>query len=182
MSYHDLTSCTSLSPLLTPLAFNVMATVTIEKIAQTTSALTAALLTLAIHLASVSLSNVTSVTTGTTQLLTAPIATVEFVLPLGTLLTTVCLNVSRLPRPLPSMEGHPPLPLDSFAEQGLLIKSGIRLYEGGNVTIFILYPHILLFSYFSYQHTWRTSSVSDVSFLLLVNPNCIMLTPLSPLT
>ena len=135
MSYHDLTSCTSLSPLPTPLAFNVMATVTIEKIAQTTSALTAALLTPAIHLASVSLSNVTSVTTGATRLLTAPIATVEFVLPLGTLLTTVCLNISRLPRPLPSMEGHPSLPLDSFAERGLLIKSGIQLYEGGNVTI-----------------------------------------------
>ena len=182
VSYHNLTSCASLLPLPTPLAFSVMAMVTIEKITQTTSALTATLLTPAIHLASVSLSDVTSVATGTTRLLTAPIATVEFVLPLGTSLTTVHLNISSHLRLLPSMKGHPPLPLDSFAEQGLLIESGIRLYEEGNVMIFILYPHILLFSYFSYQRTWRMSSVSNVSFLLLVNPNCITLTPLLLLT
>ena len=178
-SYHDLTSCTSLLLLLIPFAFSVMAMVTIEKIAQITSALTATLLTPAIHLASVSLSDVTSVATGATQLLTAPITTVEFVLPLGTSLITVRLNISLHSRPPPSMEEHPPLPLNSFTEQRLLIESGIRLYEGGNVMIFILYPRILLFSYFSYQHTWRTSSISNTSFLLLVNPNCIMLTPLS---
>ena len=153
-----------------------------RKIAWTTSALTAVLLTPAIHLTSVSLSNVTSVATGAIWLLTAPIATVEFALPLGTSLTTVYLNVSPHSRLLPSMRGHLPLPLNSFVEWGLLIESGIWLYEGSNVTIFILYPGIFLFSYFSYQRTWRMSNVSNVSFLLLVNPNCIMLTPLSLLT
>ena len=45
--------------------------------------------------------------------------------------------------------------------------------------------HLSLYSplsYFSYQCTWRTSSVSNINFLLLVNPNCITLTPLSLLT
>ena len=57
----------------------------------------------------------------------------------------------------------------SFSTRGILVESGIQVYDGGNVIIFLLHPHILLLSSFSIHRTWRmTHIITTHLFLLLV--------------
>ena len=67
-----------------------------------------------------------------------------------TLLTTVCLHSFPLTR-LPVSLGNLPT-LDEELLAGILIEPGFWLYEGGNVTIFLLSHGLYLFSFLGHTH------------------------------
>jgi hypothetical protein len=66
------------------------------------------------------------------------------------LLTIVHLHTFPLNR-LPISTG-PPLTQDRISPRGILIKLGVRWYEGGSVTIHLLHHHIYLFSFLRKTH------------------------------
>ena len=168
----------SLLPLQIPLVSSAFAMVTIGRTVMNTAVPTAIPLLWVTLLNNVLPSSVISVTTGNIAANFVPIKTVEFALYQGTLWVTVLLCVFSHPSCLPFME-DPHLPLSSlWPERGLLIKPGVQLYEGGNVTIFILFPHILLISFFSRHYNWRGCTTLNNSFLLIIGHSSIFLSHL----
>ena len=81
-----------------------------------------------------------SAITGDIMINSALTESVEVAIPLSTCLLIVQLNIFP-PRSCPQSLEDP----ESFASQGMVIKPGAQIYEGGNVMI--LFPHcsILLF-------------------------------------
>ena len=148
---------------------------TIAKIVQTTPVLIVTHPRLAIPLVFASQSNVTSVVTGDIQTSSAPTTTVEFAVTLGTSWIIVLLNVFLHPRLQPSMADLPLLLPRSFSTRGILVKSGIQVYDGGNVTISLLHSRILLFSSFSVHHTWYTTCIISTHLLVVVGSHFILL-------
>ena len=152
--------------------------VTIERTVRNTTAPTAMSLPLVTLLDNILLSNAISVTIGDITAEIVPIETVEFALHQGTSWVTALLSVFPHPSCLP-FTVDPCLPLSSlWPERGLFIELGVQLYKGSNVTIFILFPCILLISFFSYYYNWRGRSSSNNSFLLLTGYNSIFLSHL----
>ena len=163
------------SPPLTPSASTVIAMVTIAKIVQTTPVLIVTQPHQATPLVFASWSDATSVVTGDILTSSAPTTTVEFAVTLGTSWIIVLLNVFLHPRQQPSMADPPLLLPRTFTMRGILVESGIRVYEGGNVTIFLLHPHILLLSSFSIHRTWRTTRIVATHLFLIVSSHSILL-------
>ena len=94
--------------------------------------------------------NVVSVITGDIVITSVPTAPVEFVIPLGTSLMIVQLNIfppCSHPRSLEAPR--------SITTRGLIIEPGAQLYEGGNVTILFTYCSVLLIVHSRCLLTWR---------------------------
>ena len=156
------------SPHPTQSASTVIITATIVKIVQTIPILIVTHPCPAIPLVFASRSSATSVITGDMQTLSAPTTTVKFAVTLGTSWIIVLLNVFLHPKWQPSMADLPPLLPRSFSTRGVLVESGIRVYNGGNVTIFLLHSCILLLSSFSIHHTWGTTCIVATHLLLVI--------------
>ena len=163
------------SPHPTQSASNVIVMATMMKIVQSTPVLIVTRLHRAIPLVFASQSDATSVITGDIQTSSAPTATVEFAVTLGTLWIIVLLNIFLHPRQQPSMADLLLLLPRSFSMRGILVESGIQVYDGGNVTIFLLHPHILLFSSFSVHRTWCTTHIITTHLLLVMGSHSILL-------
>ena len=73
-----------------------------------------------------------------------------YVIEEATSLTIVCLMFFPLSR-LPISLGIP-LIRDRHLPHGILIEPGVRLYEGGNVTVYLLTHGIFLLSFFRRTH------------------------------
>ena len=121
-------------------------------------------------LETVSLSNVIIAGTGVTEPNSVPIATVRFVLNRDTSWVIARLNVYPLPSHPPPMEGLPPPPSDGLSEETFVIEPGARLYGGGNITIFFLFRHVLLFLFNTSRHYWRGLHPSNDSYLVIMGP------------
>jgi hypothetical protein len=67
-----------------------------------------------------------------------------------TWLTTVRLHIFQSLRP-PISLGLLQIP-DRNSPRGVLIELGVRMYEGGNVTVHILSHHVYLFSFLRRTH------------------------------
>ena len=84
-------------------------------------------------------------------------------------LTIVCLiffPLSRLPISL-----EIPLTRDRRVPHGVLIEPGVRLYEGGNVTVFLLTNGIFLLSFLRRSHIlFGMCSYDWVHCLILLSP------------
>ena len=63
----------------------------------------------------------------------------------------------------------------SFSTRGILVESGIQVYDGGNVIIFLLHPRILLLSSFSIHRTWRMTHIITTHLFLVVGSHSILL-------
>ena len=87
---------------------------------------------------------------GDIEIDSAPTTPVEFVIPLGTSLMIVQLNIF-LPHSCPRSLEVP----SSVTTWGLVIEPGTQLYKGGNVTILFPYHSILLIVYSHCLLTWR---------------------------
>ena len=163
------------SPHPTQSVSTVIVMATIAKIVQTTPVLIVTHPRWAIPLVFASQSNVTSVITGDIQTSSAPTTTVEFAVTLGTSWIIVLLNIFLHPKQQPSMvDLSLPLPR-SFSTRGILVKLGIQVYDGGNVTIFLFHPHILLLSSFSIHCTWCTTCIVTTHLLLVIGSHSILL-------
>ena len=148
---------------------------TIPKIVQTTPILIVTCPCQAIPLIFASQSDATSVVTGDIQTSSAPTATVEFAVILGISWIIVLLNVFLHSRQQPSMADLPLLLPRSFSMRGILVESGIQVYNGGNVTIFLLHSHILLFSSFSVHRNWHTTRIVSTHLLFVIGSHSIIL-------
>ena len=127
------------------------------------------------QLTTVCSSNATSVGIGVMEPVSVPIATVRFVLNWGISWVIVRLNAYPLRRHLPSMEGLPP-PLSNLpSEETFVIELGARLYGRGNVTIFLLFCHILLISFNTSHRYWRGLHPSNDSYLVIIGPTSFFL-------
>jgi hypothetical protein len=131
--------------LLSPNAFGAIVEVIIEKIAPTTSALTATSPPWVTLPQLVSLSNMTFVVTGDMALNSIQLDNVICAIQEDMWLTTVRLHTFQSLRPPISMGLLPTL--DRSSSRGILIELGVHLYKGGNVTIHILHHHVYLFSF-----------------------------------
>ena len=80
----------------------------------------------------------------------APHESVTYVTEEATSLTIALLLFFPLNRP-PISLGNPPT-RDRHLPRGVLIEPGVRLYEGGNVTVRLLYHGIFLFSVLCCTH------------------------------
>ena len=130
---------------------------------------------LVMQLTNVYLSNVTTIITGDTALISAPIKTAQFVLHQGTSWVTVCSNVFLHHRHPQSMEDLPLLHANPLSDGGLIIKSRTRLYGGGNITILLLFCHTMLISFNTSCRYWRGLCPSNISYLLIFRPTSIFL-------
>ena len=119
--------------------------------------------------------NVASVITGDIVTDSVPIAPVEFVIPLGTSLMTVQLNIfppCSHPRSLEDPR--------SVTTRGFVIEPGAQLYEGGNVTILFPYHSILLIIHSHCFLTWRGSvCFLNTAYLLVHSYSSFSLVSLS---
>jgi hypothetical protein len=160
-----------------PNAFGVAIWVTIERTAPNMSVPTAVSLPLATRFPLVSLSNATFAVDGDIPPAFVLPGCVQYVIDTDMCRATVRLRrflLNRLPvslmRPPPSHPDHP---------RGVLIEPGARLYEGGNVTVFLLFHHILLFSFTRRTHMFLGMFRNDsVHYLLIgdaINPSLILL-------
>ena len=121
--------------------------------------------------------NAASVITGDIMIDSAPTPPVEFVIPLGTSLMIVQLNIFPPCSRLQSLE----VPR-SVTTRGLVIEPGAQLYEGGNVTILFPYHSILLVVHSCHLLTWRgRGSVRflNTAYLLVCSPSTFSLVSLS---
>ena len=87
---------------------------------------------------------------GDIEINSVPTAPAEFVIPLGTSLVIVQLNIFP-PHSCPQSLEVP----RSITTRGLVIEPGAQLYKGGNVTILFPYRSILLIIHFRHLLTWR---------------------------
>ena len=175
VSFHAQTVFAFPSSHLTQSVSTVIVMATIAKIVQTKPVLIVTHPCLAIPLVFASQSNVTSVITGGIQTSSAPTTTVEFAVTLGTSWIIVLLNIFCHHRQQPSMVDLPLLLPRSFSTRGILVKSGIRVYDGGNVIIFLLHSCILIFSSFSVYCTWHTTCIITTHLLVVVGSHSILL-------
>ena len=109
--------------------------------------------------------NAVSVLTGDIVINSAPTTPVEFVIPLGTSLMTVQLNIFPPLSCLQSLEDP-----SSVTARGLVTEPGAQMYKGGNVTI--LFPHrsTLLIVHSRRLLTWRgrgNALCSNTSYFLV---------------
>ena len=162
-------------PCPTQSVSNVIVTATIMNIVQTTPVLIITRPYWAIPLVFASQSNATSVVTGDMLTSFAPTTTVEFAVTLGTLWILVLLNIFHHPRQQPSMADLPLLLPRSFSTRCILVESEIQVYDGGNVTIFLLHPCILLLSSFSIHRTWHTTCIVTTHLFLVIGSHSILL-------
>ena len=173
LSPPPLESSTSLSAagphLPSPSAFGVMISVIIEKIARSTSVPivvnwppdTPPLL--------VSLPNATFAVDGVTPLTSVRSKSARFVVNMGMWWTTVRLRRFPLNRQHIFTQG--PLLLNQVPSNGVLIEPGAQWYEGGNVTIFLLFHNLLLLIFSQRVHILFGMCRYDyVSLLLVVHP------------
>ena len=80
----------------------------------------------------------------------APHESVTYVTEEATSLTIALLLFFPLNRPPISLGS--PLTRDRYLPRGVLIEPGVRLYEGGNVTVHLLHRGIFLFSFLRRTH------------------------------
>ena len=155
--------------LPSPNAFSVMISVIIEKIAHSTSVPivvnqppdTPPLL--------VSLPNATFAVDGATPLASVQSKSAQFVVNMGMWWMTVRLRHFPLNRQHIFMQV--PLPLNQVPSNGVLIEPGAQLYEGGNVTIFLLSHNLFLLVCLRRIHILFGMCKYDyVSLLLVVHP------------
>ena len=121
--------------------------------------------------------NVASVITRDIVIDSVPAAPVEFVIPLGTSLMIVQLNIFP-PCSRPQSLEVP----RSVTTRGLVIEPGAQLYKGGNVTILFPYCSILLIVHSRRLLTWRgRGSVHflNTAYLLVCSPSTFSLVDLS---
>ena len=94
---------------------------------------------------------------------------VTYVTAEATSLTIARLLFFPLNRP-PISLGSPPT-RDRNLPRGVLIEPGVRLYEGGNVTVHLLYHGIFLFSFLRQTHLlFGMCSYDWVHSLILLSP------------
>ena len=84
------------------------------------------------------------------------------------------LTIARLlffPLNRPPISLGTPLTRDRHLPRGVLIEPGVRLYEGGNVTVCLLYHGILLLSFLRHTHLlFGMFSYDWVHSLILLSP------------
>ena len=131
-------------------AFSALAQVTIVKTVPSTSVPTATSPPPVTLRLLVCLPNMIYVANGDIATDSVPLELVIYVIEEVTLFKIVCLMFFPLSR-LPISLGIPPT-LDRSMPHGVLIEPGVRLYEGGNVKICLLYNGIFLFSLFRHTH------------------------------
>ena len=176
--FPDLNNFTYLPHPQPHIAFSVFAMVIIGGTALNTSAPTVMSLPWATQLATVCLSNATLVGIGVTEPIYVPITTMRLVLIWGISWVIVYLNTYPLHSHLLSMEGLLPPPSDYSSKETFIIKPGARLYGRGNVTIFLLFRHILLVSLNTSHHYWRGLHPSNNSYLVIMGPMSFFLSHL----
>ena len=157
-------------PLLSLSAFGALAQVTIVRTAPSMSvpiATSPPLVTLRLLVCP---PNATYVADGDIATDSVPLELVTYVIEEATSLTIVCLMFFPLSR-LPISLGIP-LIQDRCLPHGVLIEPGVRLYEGGNVTICLLTHGIFLLSFFRYTHIlFGMCSYDWIHCLILLGPS-----------
>jgi hypothetical protein len=154
-------------PLLLPSVFGAVIEVIIERTVPTTFAPTAISPLPVILLRHVLLSNVTFVVDGDMEPDSVQLDNVVCAIQEDTWLTTVHLHTFQSLR-LPISLGLLQTP-DRNLPRGTLIELGIRLYEGGNVTVHILSHRVYLFSFLHRTHLlWGLYSYSWYHCMYLV--------------
>ena len=114
--------------------------------------------------------NVTYVAAGDIATDSVPLELVTYVIEEATSLMIVRLMFFPLSR-LPISLGIP-LIWDRCLPHGVLIKPGVRLYEGGNVTVCLLTHSIFLLSFFRRTHIlFDMCSYDRVHCLILLSPS-----------
>ena len=137
------TSLSAVDPHLPlPNAFGVMISAIIEKIAHSTSAPIVVNLPPDIPPLLVSLPNATFAVDGTMPLVSVRSESVEFVINMG--MWQMIVRLRRFPLNRQHIFTQVPLPLTQVPSNGVLIEPGAQLYEGGNVTIFLLFHNLFL--------------------------------------
>ena len=160
------------------IAFSIFTTVIIERIALNTNAPTVMLPPQATQLATVCSSNATFIGIGVMEPISVPITTVQLVLNRGISWVIVHLNAYPLHSRLPPMEGLLPPPSDYSSKETFIIEPGARLYRRGNVTIFLLFHHILLVLFNTSRHYWRGLRPLNDSYLVIMGPTSLFLSHL----
>ena len=173
LSLPPLESSTSLSAadlhLPSPSAFGVMISVIIEKIAHSTSAPIVVNLPPDTPPLLVSLPNATFAVNGATPIVSVRSESARFVINMGMWRMTVRLRCFPLNRR--RIFTQVPLPLNQVLSNGVLIEPGAQLYEGGNVTIFLLSHNLFLLVCSRRIHILFGMCKYDyVSLLLVVHP------------
>ena len=147
-----------------------MISVIIKRIAHSTSVPTVVNRPLDIPPLLVSLPNATFAVDGDTPLVSVLSESAWFVVNMGTWRMTVQLKRFLLNRQCTFMQV--PLPLNQVPSSGVLIEPGAQLYEGGNVTIFLLFHNLFLLVCSRHIHILfgmcRYNHVSLLLALLLV--------------
>ena len=137
------TSLSAVDPhLLSLSAFGVMISVIIERIAHSTFAPIVVNLPPDTPPLLVSLPNVTFAVDGAMPLASVRSEFVQFVVNMGMWRMTVRLRRFLLNRQ--HIFTQVPLPLTQVPSNGVLIEPGAQLYEGCNVTIFLVFHNLLL--------------------------------------
>ena len=173
LSLPPLESSTSLSavdphpPSLS--AFGVMISVIIEKTAHSTSAPIVVNLPPDIPPLLVSLPNATFAVDGAMPLVSVQSESARFVVNMG--MWRMIVRLRHFPLNRQCIFTQVPLPLTQVPSNGVLIEPGAQLYEGGNVTIFLLFHNLLLLVCSRHVHILFGMCRYDyVSLLLVVHP------------
>jgi hypothetical protein len=133
-----------------PSVFGAIVEVTIERTAPTISAPTAMFPPPVILRRHALLSNATFVVDGDMEPDFVQLDYVVCAIQEDTWLTTVRLHTFQSPRP-PISLGLLQTP-DRNSPRGILIELGVRMYEGGNVTVHLLSHRVYLFSFLRRTH------------------------------
>ena len=156
-----------LLPLLS--AFGALVQVTIVRTAPSTSAPIASSLPPDTLRLLVCPPSATYAADGNIAIDSAPLEFVMYAIEEATLLMIVCLMFFPLSR-LPISLGIS-LIQDRHLPHGILIEPGVRLYEGGNVTVCLLTHGIFLLSFFRHTHIlFGMCSYNWVHCLILLSP------------
>ena len=149
-----------------PSVFGLMISVIIKRIAHSTSApiVVNRLPDTPLHL--VLLPNATVAVDGDIPLAFVLSELAQFVINMGTWRMTVWLRHFLLNRQCTFMQV--PLPLTPILLEGVLIEPGAQWYEGGNVTIFLLFHNLLLLVCPRHVHILFGMCRYDYASLLLV--------------
>jgi hypothetical protein len=133
-----------------PSVFGAVVEVTIERTAPTISAPTAMFPPPVILRRHALLSNATFVVDGDMEPDSVQLDYVVCAIQEDTWLTTVHLHTFQSPRP-PISLGLLQTP-DRNSPRGILIELGVRMYEGGNVTVHLISHRVYLFSFLRRTH------------------------------
>ena len=153
-------------------AFSVILSVTYERTAPTIHALTATSPPPATLCVVAYLSDATSVVIGDIVTDTVPTVTAGFALNQAT--SSIYVHLLTYPAPFlwRATTNEPLFPGITFwGKPGLTIEPGARLYEGGNVTIYLLFHRLVLFVFSSYFDNWLGDRrYYHSAFLLITGP------------